>query len=202
MSTIFSIATNTSTWYRSTALVLDAAAPVASHTASRQPVRASCLQVQLTGTPTGTVTISGTVEGVADTEVLTWTGTPAHKVTRKAFTAISGIATSLSGAVSIAITAVGADGSPQAATETLKSGWPVVFKERSLSSYRQEAPGNEKKVGGVILVAYEETWRPREGDLVVLDTGETLEVVGIPTTGGGLQPDHWKVQSNRREGAV
>lgn len=202
MSTVFSMATHLSTWYRVTALILDAAVPAGTHTASRQPVRASCMQVKLSGSPVGTVTISGTVDGVADTEVLTWTGTAAHRVTWKAFTAVSGITTSLSGAGSIEITAVGADGSPQVDTVTLKEMWPVVYRDYGINSYRQESPGNEKKVSGVVLVAYDESWKPREGDVVTLDTGETYDIAGVPTTGGGLQPDHWKVRVNRREGAV
>lgn len=202
MSTIFSMATNLSTWYRVTALILDSATPAGSHTASRQPIRASCMQVQLSGSPTGTVTISGTVDGVADTEVLTWTGTAANRATWKAFTAVSGISTSLSGATAIEITAVGSDGSPQVDTVALKEGWPISYRDYGIQSYRQESPGNEKKASGVMLVAYDETWKPREGDVVTLDTGETYDVAGVPTTGGGLQPDHWKVRVNRREGAV
>src|SRR3990167_1555368 len=104
---------------RSTAYVLDAIAAAASLTLSRQPVRAAVLRVEVAGgtTGSGTVTITGTVEGVAGTaEILTFTANGV-KSTVKRFTAISAIATSgladEAAVPTVSIMAVGPDGSPQ-----------------------------------------------------------------------------------------
>ncbi len=200
MSSILGMANALATWKRSTSSVLDSTTAAASHAPDRQPVRASCAQVQLGGSPSGTVTVAGTVQGAADTEVLAWTGTAGTRCTVKQFTAISGITTSLSGATTIAVEAVGPGGQPQATTYTLKSGHPVMITEDRAPSWLGQPPGHERKRGATCRVQYEETWAPRQGDVVVLGTGETWEVVGTPRPGGDLYPEFWLVKLEQREG--
>lgn len=198
---VFSMATTVVTWKRSTAYVLDSVAVAASHTPDRQPTRASCVQVKLTGSPTGTVTITGTVEGVSDSEALTWTGSAGARVTMKQFTAITTITTSLSGGTLIDAQAVGTSGQPQASTYTLKAGHPVQLSEDHSPRWPGAMPGHERTNTSTCRVQYEETWAPRQGDVVVAGTGETWHVVGNPRVGGELGPDHWRVRLEQREGA-
>lgn len=197
---IMALANTTVTWKRSTALLLDSVAVASSHTPSRQPVRATCIQVKLTGTPTGTVTITGTVDGVADSEVLTWTGTAGARATVKQFTAHTSYATSLTGAVLIEATAVGPSGQPQASTYDLKVGHPVELVEDS-GAWPGTIPGHERTNHATLRVQYEETWAPRQGDILTSATGETWQVESIPRVGGALSPDHWKCRIMQREGA-
>lgn len=200
MSSIFGMATNTCTWKRATAYVLDAVAVAASHSPTRQPVRASCVQVRLQGSaPAGTVTVAGTVAGVADTEVLTWTGTAGYRATVKQFTALTPFTPSLTGATTIDAQAVGLDGQPQAATYAIATGLPVHVRHDS-GRWPLEPPGGERKARATARVQYEDTWAPRQGDIVDLDTGETWEVIAAPRKGGGLRPDHWVVTLEQREG--
>src|SRR3990167_3162154 len=93
------VSTHADRWFdfkRRTAYVVDSAAASASPTIARQPARAALMQATVSGgtANTGTITFTGTVDGVAgQTEVLTFTeaGT---LVTTKAFSALSAIATS------------------------------------------------------------------------------------------------------------
>lgn len=197
---IFALATTLVTWKRSTAYVLDSVAVAASHAPDRQPVRASCVQVKVAGAPVGTVTIAGTVDGVADTEVLTWAATAGARATMKQFTAVSAITTSLTGATTIEAQAVGTSGQPQSSTYTVKSGHPVQLVEDSSPRWPAATPGHERTNTATCRVQYEETWAPREGDVVVAGTGETWQVAGRPRVGGELGPDHWRVRLEQREG--
>lgn len=204
MSTVMSLANVLVNWKRSTALVLDSRAPAGTMAASRNPVRASCVQVAITGTPVGTVTVAGLVAGVADTEVLTWTGTPGAKATVKQFTTAA-FTSSLTGAVKIEATAVGMDGTSQAGTYTLKAGHPVQLSAPASNKWPGMVPGHERTSERVIRVAYEETWTPREGDIVDVvtpATGETWQVVGVPTVqGAGMALDHWQCKVVQQQGA-
>ncbi len=204
MSTVMSSANVLVNWRRSTAYVLDSRAPAGTMAASRAPVRAACVQVALTGTPTGTVTVSGLVGGVADSEVLTWTGTPGTKATIKQFTTLA-FTSSLTGAVLIEATAVGLDGAPQAGNYTLKAGHPVQLAEPGRNRWPGQIPGHERTADRICRVQYEEVWTPREGDLVDVvtpATGETFQVSGVPTVQSvGMAPDHWRCDLVQAQGA-
>lgn len=190
-------------WKRATAYLLDAVAPAASHAPSRQPVRASCVQVRLAGSaPAGTVTVSGTAGGVSETETLTWTGVAGVIATVKQFTSITTITTTLTGTSTIDAQAVGASGQPQVATYVLKGGHPVQIGKASTGSWPGGVPGHERTSGTECRVMYEETWTPRQGDVLVSTGGETWQVAGIPKSGGGMFPDHWLCALDQREGAT
>ena len=192
-------------WRRSTALVLNSRTPAGTMAASRAPVRSSCIQVQLTGTPTGTVTVAGLVGGVADSEVLTWAGVAGARVTVKEFTTVA-FTSSLTGAVKVEASAVGMDGTPQAGTYAIKSSWPVQLGAAgSGQRWPGQVPGHEPTSDRVCRVPYEETWAPREGDVVDVvqpATGEVFQVFGRPTVQVvGMAQDHWQVKLTQQQGA-
>jgi len=190
-------------WQRSTAVLLELRSYAASMTATRQPVRATCVQVQVNGSPSGTLTVTGTVGGAAATEALVWTGIAGARATLKQFTAVTSISGTLTGATTVEASAVGMDGAPQAGTYTLHTGLPVQMGEPGEPSWPGQIPGHERTQRRTCRVQYDETWTPREGDVVqVPATGETWQVSGRPQVqGAGMAPDHWKVKLEQQQGA-
>ena len=179
---------------RITAFLLDLVAVASSHTVNRQPIRQSCAQVRLTGTPSGTVTITGTVNGLSDTEVLSWAGSAGARSTMKQFTAISGITTSLSGATTISVEAVEPGGSPQVASYILKSGHPAPLRQKGGQSQTQPRPGEVTIDGAEVRFDYEDVWAPRVGDLVINEqTADTYEIKGVARQPmGSFAPSFWR----------
>lgn len=192
----------TCTIKRMTSFVLDLSTVAASLTPSRQPARAATMQVYVSGTPTGTVTIAGTVNGSADTEVLTFTGSAARKTTYKSFTAISGITTSLSGGSQISVQACSKDGSPENTYYSLKVGHPATFHAAGAGNQNQEKPGQHTTNRMHARIGIEDIWAPQELDLFVNEqTGETFEITNIERQpGGSFAPMFWKCQLELRQG--
>lgn len=198
----YALANALATLYRPTASVLDSRAPAGSMTPDRQPAQAGPVLVTLTGTPTGTVTIAGTVSGVADTEALSWAGAAGGRTTVKSFSAISGITSSLSGATAIQANATGRGGAPLAATlRTLATGIPVGIKRKNQSSWSGAPAGHEKRSDAACVWPYEEGYTIQPGDLVEAD-GATYEVTRAEKRGGGLKPTTWALELQERAGRV
>lgn len=185
---------------RSTAQVLDTVAPAASHTPDRQPVRASQIQVTLTGSaPAGTVTVSGTVNGVADTEVLSFAAV-GSKGTTKPFSPVTTIATSLTGTSTITATAIGPGGSPQVGEYSLKTGVPMAKTDKGAQRWPVLMPGTMQEEEATFRVQYEDVWSPRQGDLFIVEgSGEVYLVHGKPKSFGNFAPDHWVVPAKLRQ---
>jgi hypothetical protein len=185
-------ADRTVTLRRQTANVLDATTAAASLSLSRQPVREGLLRVVVTGgtTGSGTVTVTGTVGGVAGTsEVLTFTGNGA-KTTVKRFTAISAIATSgladEAAVATVTIQCVGADGSPQVQAYAVATGIPVRPKF-SRPSWPGGAPGTKREQEVRFMVDDWEVWTVRPGDVLVdEENADEFLVHGCPLVSEGL----------------
>lgn len=191
--TIFAIANTYVTWKRATTMLLDSVAVAASHAVDRQPPYALPPVVRVTGTPTGTVTVTGTVGGTpGTTEVVTFAGSAGFRPLTKRFSAISGVATSLTGATNIEIKARNPGGSATTMFTTIKTNWPVVLErpEGGAAFLDSEKQGRINRTDQVhLLVQYEEVWTPRVGDVVVISkTGETFEIQSVEET--GEQPYH------------
>ena len=192
----------TCTIKRQTAMLLELTTVAASMTVTRQPLRAATLEVKVTGSPVGTVTLAGTVNGSADTEALTFAGTAISKTTYKKFTAITGITTSLTGGTQLSVKAVDPDGSPQNLYYTLKSGHPATFHVGGGGNQYQERPGQNTTNRMQSRIPYEDIWEPQNLDLFIHDqTGETFEITNIERQpGGSFAPRFWKLQLTQREG--
>lgn len=197
MSTM-SLANALVSWYRSTSTILASVVVAASHVPDHQPGRKSVARVSLTGTPTGTVVVSGTVDGVSDSETLTWAGTAGARSTTKEFTAFTTFVTSLSGAVLIDVQAHGVDGQPQEWLAQVQSGYPVQIQDVTFP-YSTILKAGTNATGAVrINVDWTDTWVPRIGD-VVKDEGiadAIYRVTGLSTKRGSLGPSHWQVEAN------
>lgn len=200
--TLFHFAGDLVTWKRTSAYVLDSVVAWASVPGDRQPVRASLIQVHLGGTPSGTVTISGLVDGAPDTEVLTWTGSAGFRVSKKRFTGSLTFAVS-AGAQGglVEAKAVGAGGEPQMALEVVKGpGHPVTIEDVTEGDSPVRRQGSQAEGTHRLLVQYEDVWEPRRGDRVVNDTtGDVYEVRRVERKGNGLWTTHWACKARRED---
>jgi hypothetical protein len=175
---------------RRTAILLAATTPAASMTLTTQPSSPSCLSVNVQGTPaTGTVTVTGTVDGVPGVvEVVTFTG-PRKRLTTKRFSAVSGIATSglaNETGTTIAISAAGPDGSPQNVEITVATGIPGVLKPLR-NTWPSPVQGSQVMADARIMLGWDETYTPRPGDYVVDDAlGDTYTVQGVDVVQRGV----------------
>lgn len=195
------LADRTVTVIRRTAYVVDPVAAAASVTLDRAPARVGLLRVTLaSGTSgTGTVTITGTVGGVAgQSEVLTFTGN-GSKSTTKQFSAISTITTTgladESTPPTLSVQSIGPDGNPQPTSYTLASNWPAT---RSTTSGRWPSPtqGSSPEQPYVYLIEYTEVWTPRRGDLLRDDsTGEDWLIQTAPLARGPSRRGHWRIET-------
>jgi hypothetical protein len=193
----------TVTILRRTAYVVDAIAVTASVTVSRQPVRAGCLRVTLaSGTSsTGTVTITGTVGGVAGVqEALTFTGN-GSLTTTKQFSAVSAISTS--GLAdeptppTFSMQCIGPDGQPQATSYTLASNWPAS-RTTAKQSWPSPTQGSSPEAPYVYLIQYTELFEPRRGDILRDDsTGEDWLVQGVNTSRGPIWRGFWRLDTTQ-----
>ena len=196
---LFPAATQLVTWKRATAIVLEQVAVSVNLNGDRPPARASAIQVQVTGAPTGTVTVSGNVDGSPDTEQLSWSGSPGYRVTTKEFEGSLTFTTSLTGATNIDASAVGQGGEPTLSLFVVKGpGHPVSIEDLSESRGKIERHGEQEVSTHRLLVPYEEVWTPRLGDRVVMDrSGAVYEVLGVEEKVGGLWPTHWACRARR-----
>lgn len=196
------------TVYRRTSLVLDSATVAASMAPTRQPAAPAMIEVVLTGgtSATGTVTVAGTVGGVASTETLTFTG-PARKAGIKRFSALTGFTTTglADEAVkpTIEASAVGGDGSAIHASVLVVSSWPMRH-DIGRPAWPAPAQGSTEQEDAAFYMDYTATWTPREGDVFVdARTSEEWHVIGPPTQHGGGRrvPHHYEIRVQRREGS-
>lgn len=196
----FALGTHLITIQRPTSFVLDSRSPASSMAVSRQPASACRVMVKLTGTPTGTVTVAGTVAGVADAEVLTWTGAAGARVTTKAFSALTGFTSSLSGGAAVQAQAVGAGGQPDANVLTsVLSGLPASVIRRNQPGWRAFDPGHEQEGDALVKLPYLDTYTPLVGDLVSTSV-DAFEAISVELRGGDLRPSEWIVFLKLRKG--
>ncbi len=199
----FALATTLITIKRATSYVLDSVAIAATLTPDRQPSSASRLLLYASGSPSGNVTITGTVSGVSDTEVLSWSGTAGARVSVKTFSAVTSLTSTLTGGTTIYAQAVGAGGQPEANKLTdIVTGLPVSLVMKNQPGWKGLAPGHEATADAVCKVPYTDLYTPKVGDLITTDTSETYEAIAVHLRGGGLRPGVWIVVLQKRGGRV
>lgn len=196
--------------YRQTALVLDAVDAAATFTISRQPSRAARVKVRVyNGTSnTGTVTITGTVDGTAGiSEVLTFTGT-GWQTTTRLFSALSAItSTGLADETTkpkVEATQVGQDGSPQPGFYVIQASQPANFKRSNAAEqWANDKGGANVQRDGRLIFMYSDVWQPREGDVFRdIITGEQWLATGVPQSRGSLRTLTWSVAVMLRPNTV
>ena len=191
------------TVYRRTALLLDSATATASMSADRQPPT-STLVAFTTDSGTDTVTVSGTVGGAPDSEVLTFAAAGTQR-TRKLFTALDVPAFALSAGLvgaTVQARAEGQDGSRNHMRTTLVTDVRAHLN-RGGARWPNTVAGTAEVERTWFGIDYTTAWAPQEGDVFVdQDSAEQWRVVGTPDWLGGIRPHHWEVRVTRREGSL
>jgi hypothetical protein len=203
--TISAMAGRLLTVYRRTASLLDATTATASMSVDRQPPSDSVTQVAVTvDGGTGTVTVSGTVDGAPDSEVLTFTGAGTER-TIKLFSALDAPALAVSaGLVGVTISARAEDqgGALNHVSYVVVTGVRAHLN-RSAARWPNTIAGTAEVERTWFGIDWTTAWAPRDGDVFVDQTSlEEWLVVGHPDHQGGLRPHHWEVRVVRREGSV
>ncbi len=203
MALVAALADRTVSISRRTAYLVDPAPAAASMTVARQPPQASCARVAvLAGTTgSGTVTITGTVAGVAgQTETLTFTGNATKSGTRL-FTAISSVTTTglADEAVppTVSVSAVDQGGADQAQEEALAANLPAGMKQ-SANRWPVAQQGSEVPDRWRLYLDWSDLFTLRRGDIVTEDSnGNRWMVEAPPPTSGTLRMSHLQVEVSR-----
>lgn len=195
------------TVYRRTAFILDSVALSAvpsSIAPDRQPAHNGQVQVRVTGTGAGTVTVNGTVATVADSEVLSFAA-GGIRITAKAFDAGSlttlDYSAGFSAADEIEAKSMGVNGHPHNVAFVLVSSWPARF-DRARPKWPAPVSGSAELERTRVYVDYTTVWSPREGDVFVDErTSEEFLVTGHPELfdGASTVPHHWEFEVERRK---
>jgi hypothetical protein len=191
------------TVYRRTAFMLDSATATASMSVDRQPPVETVVAVTVDG-GAGTVTVSGTVNGAPDTEVLTFTGAATLR-TVKLFSALDVPALALSAGlvgVTISAKAEAEDGGRNHMAYAVATGVRAHLN-RGAARLPNTVAGTAEVERTWFGIDYTSLWAPRDADVFVDEHSlEEWRVVGTPDWLGGLRPHHWEVRVVRREGSV
>lgn len=178
---------------RQTAYVLDTVAVAASLVPNRQPGASAVLEVTVTAA--GTVTLTGTdPDGAALTRSLVFSAAGTQETTPYRFATLTTVAcTQTSGTV--AVRALGLDGSEQRSTYTVVASRPATL-DRDRASWPLPMPGGANTGGAIWIVPYEAAWSPRVGDLVAASDGSNWTVVGVEVD-APQQPGAWWLSVQR-----
>lgn len=203
---MFGVLTNRVRVRRRSAILVGPAAAAQTMSVLGQPPRESLFEVGLSGgtSSSGEVSLQGLVAGVTTTETLVFSG-DGYKQTVRSFTSLAAVTTSgLADELvppTVQVRAIGRDGSAQEGISVLREGWPAgVAKHRS--SWRSNVADGSAETGQADMVlAYDETWAPRIGDLIDDDDGETWEVVGLPRKASVHFGPIWHCALKRHEGS-
>lgn len=180
---------------RRTALIVDERTSASSMTPDRQPVRASLLRGFATAS--GSWTISGTVGGSSDSEVLTYPGSGSKRTTKE-FTAVSG--TTSSGLGTVSLEAVDTGGQPQHALLTVATTVPATRGEVGAGDYKQVRQGQQSVRKVFWGLDYSDAFTLRPGDLIrERDTLDTWYVESADLQPSPLRPIEWELECRRYE---
>lgn len=198
---------------RATAYVLDRTSAASTMSWSRQPPRDSVIEFRVwnDGTSgTGTITVAGTSSGLLTTETVVASGPGYYRTTRR-YTGLVGLTTSgLDNEASVPTLeaqAAGADGSRQETHYTVVSGWPAAIMLGGNSGAmiaggawpNNQFAGRFQNADAIGIIARDETWAPREGDLIDDSVGRTWQVVGHPQVAGTIANRHWHLRLRHYE---
>lgn len=189
------------TVYRRTSIVLGTQAASALMNLDRALQDQAVLQVAMSG-GSGIVTINGVVDGVADTEELTFTGAETSR-TLKVFSSVSQIdvAAGLVGS-NITINSIGEDGSRVYVNYIVVSDVRMHINH-GVAYWNNQREGTAQLQDVWFGIDYTTYWTPREGD-VFYDSAANQQymVTGVPEYLGSIRPHHWEVRAKRREGTI
>lgn len=198
---IYALATELITLKRTTRNVLNAVAPASSLDPDYQPASTSIMEVTLAGLtdPVGTVTINGTVNGGAESEVITTT-TNRRYTTVKRFSALDatgGVTTSGLAGGTITVKA------ETEQTTDLHVGYPAGRATSTRGNWQDRLSGTHVQDRVTWLIPYTDLFTPRVGDRIVQEnsgdtTDDVWEIKSVSTMPDYTRRTHWECQCVRR----
>jgi len=171
---LFRTANNIYNFIRRTAYVVDEVAATDTVAIDRQPTADSCMQISVSGGTdnTGDAVFTGTLDGSAVTETLSFTAARVKNTVAKFDTITSITTTGFSGEATpptIWIKAIGSDGSPMQIEYSLVTNRPIhtsYMALRGAANWNAEVFGTQETDWMQAVVNYETIWTPRVGDLM------------------------------------
>lgn len=188
--------------YRQSSYVVDPATAAASMTVNRQPARRALFRIKVSGgtTGSGTVTIAGTLGGVANSQAVVFTANDEKRTTILLDAVTSVSTTGLANEATVATVSVEAldeTGRPQA-QEIL------VVSERSAQRGRGSGDWQTRKGGTIeddeppLVLDYEEVWTPRVGDVVKQQAAtDKWRVEHVRVWPGPTRPQYYRLRVSR-----
>ncbi len=188
---------------RSTAFVLDAAEAAVSMTPDRGPARRGRFDVSVQGgtANTGTVTLTGTLDGSPQVEVLTFTGSSVKRCA-ELFDGLTLVETSgladETAKPTLSVKAVDEDGSAQPTTYTVAADRPADVSYGGGGDWPTARSGSHDDDEALIGLPYEEVYAPRRGDMVrPRDTAEVWLVRSARPIPSKYQPQLWELRCTK-----
>lgn len=170
-----------------------------------QPIRDSLVQLTVSGgaSNTGEATISGSLNGITQSDRLVFDGTLPTKVTKKLYDALTGVTssgfTNESPVPSFNLQVTGADGSPQAIPYLLLADWPAALPPQRTTWPANSGGGRTEVDNREAIVPWSDVWHPRPGDVFQDDLGLSWQVQRAPRLAGTWVAQFWLVSLVRYE---
>ena len=168
---------------RQTSLLKDSATVTASFSLDRSPTRKTCLLFQFGAAVSGTITITGSLGGSSQSEVLTVSSSD-FKNSIKTYDTITSIALNadiVSSGTTIVVKSIGRNGLEQAVLTTIISNWPAQFIRQKSVAFDVKKSGSVEKNMPNVIIPYTTSFTPEDTDIITnVGTGEVFFIVGNP----------------------
>jgi len=188
---------------RSTAYIVDPAAAATSMTVARQPAADAQVKVRVKSgtTGSGTVTVTGTLDGDAVAETLTFSAN-GTQLSEYVWDTVSTVATSgladESTPPTVSVEATDSSGAPIKQTASLATGRPIAFSFSGSGNAKLYNAGVQEEDITLMEMAYESAYAPLVGDYVSEDdTGDLWLIREVRTLPSRLRPRRWEMRCTR-----
>jgi len=187
---------------QSTKAISEAAAATISVTSN--PITPAVVQIAIAPYEAGSVTVTGTLNGGAQTETITpksySSGTKGLAVGVKLFDTVTQLACSgWSSSVTVTMDYRTEDGGSAPFRTSLATCYPATIS-RGLPSWKNPISGTEQGETITVILPYTCSFTPKAGDIFVNDdTGEQFLCDGAPMIEGAGVSQYFRCRARRRE---
>ena len=174
-----------------------------------QPLNEAVVQIAIVPYVAGTVTVIGTYDGSAQSEVLTIVGynltdevSKGLATTIKLFDTVTSLdcSSGLGGNTTLTMSYRSEDGGAVQFRSTITTCYPAQIS-RGYEFWRNGRAGTDQTERITIMIPYTCSFAPRAGDIIINDdTAEQFLCVGAPLIDGGIGAmQHFRISADRRE---
>ena len=171
-----------------------------------QPITDAVVQLAVAPYVAGTVTVTGTLNGAAQSEEVTLVGyssnTKGLASTVKLFDTVTSLTCSggLAGNTTLTMSYRAEDGGAVQFRQTITTCYPAQIS-RGYEAWRNGRAGTDQSERITIMIPYTCSFSPRSGDIIINDdTSEQFLCVGAPLIDGGIGAmQHFRISADRRE---